>query len=114
MKEIKFRTWDGMRMTFNGVAFSNSGGFLFAPSNQVLMQFTGLHDKNAKEIYEGDILKPTFGSGGIVTFSDGGFVLEEPGLGSVPASMWQPHWKVIGNAYEHPDLISSEATKETP
>jgi uncharacterized phage protein (TIGR01671 family) len=65
MREIKFRAWDeydnkmykkqavdedGYAVDINGdEAYSNEPG-------RVLMQYTGLKDKNGVEIYEGDIL----------------------------------------------------------
>jgi uncharacterized phage protein (TIGR01671 family) len=71
------------------------------PPGTVLMQFTGLKDKNGKDIYEGDIVRM---SGGTITeasfdewaakFSLGG------GTGIVPEKD-----EVIGNIYENPELL---------
>jgi uncharacterized phage protein (TIGR01671 family) len=64
MREIKFRAWDGKEMTTT-FEVSSQGVVKFTPLGQSpkylehykLMQFTGLLDKNGKEIYEGDILR---------------------------------------------------------
>lgn len=61
MKDIKFRAWDGSKMS-NDFLLSFDGEILSAETfpftvrkDCVLMQYTGLKDKNGKEIYEGDI-----------------------------------------------------------
>lgn len=63
MREIKFRAWNGDAMEYGGFSVhASSGQIIAAPfitrvtKDAPLMQFTGLHDKNGKEIYEGDRL----------------------------------------------------------
>lgn len=75
MREIKFRFWykkenrwlDNVRIDNNGDIYpidSNGEEDSTIDCLQVeKSQFTGLHDKNGKEIYEGDILTSTFGKG---------------------------------------------------
>lgn len=68
MREIKFRVWDKDRKYMGVVETidwgNNSIGYIFGGQywinklNSVdLLQFTGLKDKNGKEIYEGDIVR---------------------------------------------------------
>ncbi len=82
--------------------------------NCIVMQSTGLKDKNGKEIYEGDILKPVGGSfkesNRSVEFVDGSFCysLAEGRRGPGFSQLGQPQAKlfeVIGNIWENPDLL---------
>jgi len=76
MREIKFRSWDGKKMT-------NDIGLLFiripAMANDQIMQFTGLKDKNGKDIYEGDVLIEDIGDSRFyssICFEKGSFCIE--------------------------------------
>lgn len=72
MREIKFRAWDRtsdiMRTDISSIDYDGSGkvaqinvvtgvDILFPDKEAILMQYTGLKDKNGVEIYEGDIVR---------------------------------------------------------
>ncbi len=57
-------------------------------------QFTGLHDKNGKEIYEGDCIGNAFN---VVEFCNGGFCLN----GDIPLGYFTGE-EVIGNIHDNP------------
>ena len=133
-REIKFRFWDKKENKWLlGYELPSLGGFSmigevmmmgeyasllssYFPDRLediVLMQFTGLKDKNGKEIYEGDIVNDLItGRVGIVKFNHGAFVITYKEI-----SNWKPvnrggavSVEVVGNIYENPELLNHETT----
>lgn len=127
MREIKFRAWDKTRGCWQWGNTNNLmiclGGlkmwqFAMNPpepvENQddfILCQYTGLKDKNGKEIYEGDIVK--FGSQYLST-NEVKFL--ESNAGYLVKDKWGDwQWlydvcgstniEVIGNRFENPELL---------
>lgn len=112
MREIKFRVWDSHRKIMYQVdplSFSNGAG--------ILMQYTGVKDKNGVEIYEGDIIRGHTGRyqvDCVVRWSLGncGFIAE-PTITDRTYLCLNPgstkSYEVIGNIYENPELVSNEA-----
>lgn len=91
-----------------------SQDFLVLPYPQedyVLMQYTGLKDKNGKEIYEGDIVKGSaYGKEiytGVVEFYDASFVMRIDGNKGYYRlnKMTFQELEVVGNIYENPELL---------
>lgn len=135
MREIKFRGWkvdlntmfSAEQMAADQMCILPTGNFInvhqapmlstiYAHSNFIPMQFTGLHDKNGNEIYEGDILRYSqyvdHGQWGETV--DGGTVqvtwLEERAA-FYPFCIWSSYndqlksCEIIGNIYKNPELL---------
>lgn len=85
----------------------------FIVDGKTVGQFTGLLDKNGKEIYEGDVILQQGYSGKkpmLVRFEHGAFVTgEHSGSSTATRPMLiQKRCEVLGNIYENPELISKK------
>lgn len=70
-------------------------------------QFTGLFDKNGREIYEGDIIRhsPKSDIYYIIEWRDCGLIAKQIGSSSYAGiTYWRNTTEVIGNIYDNPEL----------
>jgi uncharacterized phage protein (TIGR01671 family) len=126
---IKFRVWhkptgrmhDYLKAKFgqHGMNITLSGKFrdveepttLTVPNKDlVVMQFTGLLDKNGKEIYEGDLCRISTFQIGEIFFDDGRFQVRyaiDSSTASVNAYYIKLNsYEVIGNICQNPELVN--------
>ena len=114
-REIKFRAWmiagkymkqwEGLEH-LNFWAYANHGGIW------ELMQYTGLKDKNGKEIYEGDIIQVRQGFVSftdVVEFRDAEFLFKHQDQFDNDTSLlpFVRDGEIIGNIYSNPELLKT-------
>lgn len=129
MREIKFRAWvlkdeglDGLMentMEYDVESFHDPL-YEYKRGNIILMQYTGLKDKNGKEIYEGDILDLSLSDDSVLRCE---VIYEAPSFcrkwynantirlrqREIEPLAWNTHivYEVIGNIYENPELVKN-------
>lgn len=116
----------------NYIEFTEDGELIPTDDCTIMIHFTGLHDKNGKEIYEGDVcqitLRKKYGHQldgvpakvGVVEFSriclrkDTLYCFDTFHINerSIEYLIGQ-ELEVIGNIYENPELVNSESFSNT-
>lgn len=124
-REIAFRVWNEKKKKYSDFdyAISEEGGLIsledepceYLSNSQskhlIVQQWTGLQDKNGKDIYEGDIVtglcfdyrsyclaRVEFYRGKFIAIALAKFI-------EGPADIDNPNIDVVGNIFENPDLI---------
>lgn len=123
MREIKFMAWhkekkilrEVLEISFSGgyviLAGFGSFGEIEAPIRDVeLMQYTGLKDKNGREIYKGDIILLPNGNLGEIFWGNFYAGFEISFNGAFPEELdvrLAGSSEIIGNIYENKELLNA-------
>jgi len=108
-RELKFRFWNGNTKEMHEQD-ETWDKFPLCGENECFMQFTGLKDKNGKEIYEGDVVRRWINSRGLmypsmykkniitIEFKNSSWNIKPRLLDRI---------EIIGNVYSNPELLSN-------
>ena len=113
MRDIKFRAWDKTinKILISNKIFINTAGRIlnFANPNHelIIMQYTGILDKNGKEIYEGDMVKYNDITT-VVKWKENWDDCECSFAGYSFPSTNPKNLEVIGNIYQNQELLEGD------
>ena len=128
MKEYKFRYWDTFDKKEPKMVYFNFNKLLAGtvyPGKETVMQYTGLTDKNGKDIYEGDIVSyldgnewstesgyecEEFLNRGVINFDTEYArydVTNKEGVDYEDVFEGGGDFEVLGNIYENPELLNT-------
>ena len=135
-KELKFRVWDKeskLMMPVEELIWDKGAiyliwalraedgedgiGYDMAPDEAQIMQFTGLHDSQGREIYEGDVVRISWETDdgehpstvGLVDFADGSFYVKTRTGGYYYWTGYEV--EVLGNVHQNPELLEGLTCK---
>jgi len=129
MRQIKFRAWNiedkkmyyDVQKTYDwhyDIPEESFGVLLDNEEYWRVMEYTGLNDKNNKEIFEGDIIKHSMNDdhewGGLheVKFNLGSFAIwggNPTGFRGNSAFNYYPNnVEIVGNIYENPEILKGK------
>lgn len=125
MRIIKFRAWDELNQEMvyekTGIFSGGKSSWEILKLYENVMQFTGLHDKNGKEIYVGDIIGDWTEIDGKMEQSrltvyfdemigqwmlDISFNQDRTSSCSLFAELKDFEYEILGNIYENPELLT--------
>ena len=110
MREIKFREWQHQEKKMYHIDLHNEA-LLSTNKHDVLMQWTGLRDKNDVEIYEGDIVNLGTELNFTVQYDLASFKLVHPirkEMCILEIAYKNDDIEVIGNIYESSSLLETD------
>ncbi len=122
-REIKFRMWNNGEMFYaphylssNLSPYITLNGLYYVDGvhqkDMILMQFTGIHDKNGKEIYEGDVVRyiqhlfNTPVEQFPIKIKEVKWLDWEAKWNLLETNAGESNFEIIGNIYENPELLN--------